>query len=145
MLKSKSNFHLTVTDMADDSDLRDAVRQRLTESGTIKRVTAEIRAEVADIIAREERKRPADKTREHAEGSSVDNFLLNELILEYLQWNGYVGSASLLAVEADQPASEKFRPTRARLEAMVGVRCGPNAAEVPLLYSLLADVKKRKQ
>jgi lisH domain-containing protein FOPNL len=130
--KKKNN---PVLQQSEEERLRGAVRHRLAENGTIGRITAEIRAEVAKAIRKEEDEKAAPDV------VSGDNFVLNELIREYLEWNDCGNAAEALVAESGHP---RERVDRRELEDVVGVRTGANAARVPLLYSMLAAVRNPK-
>lgn len=63
-----------------------------------------------------------------------DTYLLNELIREYLDFQGYAATKSVFCKEGEL-AQETF--PRGFLEARVGLNSGGQAARLPVLYSLL--------
>ena len=80
----------------------------------------------------------------HPSESATDpdstNFLINELIKEYLDYNGYEHTADILSVESGQP---QRRADRNDLEAVLRVHTGPNAKQVPLIYSIVSSLRKK--
>ena len=77
--------------------------------------------------------------KEVSSASSSSNFIVNELIKEYLDYNGYQNTGDILAIESNLP---KKRITRVELETSLKVHSGPNAKQVPLLYSIVSDLRK---
>ncbi|CAH2070972.1 unnamed protein product, partial [Iphiclides podalirius] len=70
--------------------------------------------------------------------------LINDLICEYLEWNGYLYTATVLSSEAALP---KEKRTRADLCAEVGVKDDEKSSALPLLSNIVAaytDRIKRK-
>lgn len=77
-------------------DLSDAVVASLKDSGKLGKITAEIRAEIYKILSND------DKLKEKIPVCK-ENFVINELIREYLQYNGYTNSLSVFINETGQP------------------------------------------
>jgi hypothetical protein len=63
-----------------------------------------------------------------------DTYLLNELIREYLDFQGYDATKSVFCKES-QLSHETF--PRSFLEARVGLNSGAQASRLPVLFSLL--------
>ena len=84
--------------------------------------------EVLNVLKEEQQKhRPSSEL-------SADNFVINELIKEYLEWNHYNQTSDVLSLESGQP---KQKISRVELENTINVQCGENSAKIPLLYSLM--------
>lgn len=71
---------------------------------------------------------PSDKPPPQIPGETR---LLNDLIREYLIWNGYLYADQILLAESGQ-SSEK--PSREYLAAKLGVVDDARTAKIPLLY-----------
>ena len=131
-------------DPVPDPNLAKAVKTCLEEKGTLGKIQCQIRSDIVSALKSSDNAPAATfdlpaKDREPL--LSADNFILNELIREYLDWNGYVHARDVLRVESGQP---KIGLERDELERSLGLECGRNAAKVPLLYAIVADLKRRK-
>ena len=104
-------------------DLNDAVVASLKESGKLGQITAEIRAEVYKILSEDEKDR--DKI-----PLCKENFIINELIREYLQFNGYSNSLSVFMHETGQPEEPMNRDFLAH-----SLEVTPHK-QIPILYTL---------
>ena len=105
------------------SDLNDAVVASLKESGKLGQITAQIRAEVYRILSEDEKDRekiPLCK----------ENFIINELIREYMEFNGYTNSLSVFLHETGQPDEPMNREFLAH-----SLEVTPHK-QIPILYTL---------
>ncbi|CAH0725356.1 unnamed protein product, partial [Brenthis ino] len=66
--------------------------------------------------------------------------LINELVKEYLEWNGYLYTASVLTSEATMPDTKK---TRAEMCAEVGVKDDEKSSALPLLSNIVGAYTER--
>jgi lisH domain-containing protein FOPNL len=66
--------------------------------------------------------------------------LVNELVREYLEWNGYLYTASVMTSEAAMPKEKK---TRSYLCTEVGVRDDEKSSALPLLSNIVAAYTER--
>ncbi|MEQ2268396.1 Centrosomal protein 20 [Xenotaenia resolanae] len=73
--------------MATISELKNAVRETLESRGVLGQLKARIRAEVFSALDEHRGARPS---------LSHENLLINELIREYLEFNKYRNTASVL-------------------------------------------------
>ena len=121
----------------DMDSLFDAIEETLKSKGILDQLSCSVRAEVLQVL-----KNPEKSPSKHQEKLDPDstNFLINELIKEYLDYNGYEHTSNVLAVESGQP---KTRADRNDLEAVLKVHTGPNAKQVPLLYSIVSSLRKK--
>lgn len=71
---------------------------------------------------------------------SEEVLLTNELIREYLEWNGYLYTASVMASEADLPPTKK---SRANLCLEVGVKDDERSSAFPLLSNIVIAYTER--
>ncbi|EAY05425.1 hypothetical protein TVAG_197260 [Trichomonas vaginalis G3] len=111
-------------------DLNDAVVASLRETGKLGQITAQIRAEIYRILTE-------DQQNHNQIPLCKENFIINELIREYMQFNGYSNSLSVFLHETGQPIDPMNREFLAHSLEII-----PNKS-VPLLYSL-ADPNSRK-
>lgn len=105
------------------AELKDAVVSALTDNGRIEKINAEIRAEIFSLLT-EDFQVPAQNeiTRE--------NFVINELIREYLQFNGYSNSLSVFLRETNQPDEPMDRNFLSQ-----AVNVEPHT-QIPILYTM---------
>ena len=117
--------------MASEKDLHQQITESLKEKGFLDKMNAEVRTEILRVLKGEkERKKPPTDL-------STDNFVINELVKEYLEWNHYNQTSDVMSLETGQP---KNRITRAELENTLNIECGENSSKIPLIYSLISKV-----
>ncbi|XP_041970649.1 centrosomal protein 20 [Aricia agestis] len=117
-----------------EKELLDAMKNLLKKSGDLNKFQAEVRSTIIQVL------------QENLNGSK--NFpkppaevdLINELIKEYLQWNGYLYTASVMTLEASLPDANK---SRAELCAEVGVKDDEKSSALPLLSNIIAAYTER--
>ena len=116
-----------------EQDLVDAVRDSLKRDGRLGRFKAELRSAVMSILIKSpnESSLPQlpDETR-----------LINELIREYLVWNGYVYSEQVLVAESGQ--HNELLP-REHLAAKLNVMDDERTLKIALLYYIVAAFQSR--
>ncbi|XP_021423472.2 centrosomal protein 20 [Oncorhynchus mykiss] len=112
--------------MATITELNCALRESLESRGVLGQLKARIRAEVFSALDDQSEPRPA---------LSHDNLLINELIREYLEFNKYRYTASVLTAESGQPEVPIDRQFMANELKVVE---DPSSRSVPLLYGLLS-------
>ncbi|PRD26959.1 UNVERIFIED_CONTAM: LisH domain-containing protein FOPNL [Trichonephila clavipes] len=80
--------------MATARDLKDVLKESLAKSGVLSEIRARIRAEVFNVLQDETEPPPP---------ISNENVVINELIREYLIYNGYLFTESVLLAESGHP------------------------------------------
>ncbi|XP_050761923.1 centrosomal protein 20 isoform X4 [Gymnogyps californianus] len=80
--------------MATVAELKAVLKDTLEKRGALGQIKARIRAEVFNAL---------DDQREPRPPLSHENLLINELIREYLEYNKYKYTASVLTAESGQP------------------------------------------
>ncbi|XP_042197017.1 lisH domain-containing protein FOPNL isoform X3 [Callorhinchus milii] len=80
--------------MATINELKNVLKETLEKRGVLGQLKARIRAEVFSALDDQSEPRPP---------LSHENLLINELVREYLEYNKYKYTASVLAAEAGQP------------------------------------------
>ena len=113
-----------------EKEFAEAVKESLAERGVLNKLSGEIRTEVLQILKNEEKSDPERQVLKTSE-----NFVINELIKEYLDWNNLIQTRTVLVLETGHP-NESL--SRSQLEEALNVQTGANAQKVPLLYSLVA-------
>ncbi|XP_035195101.1 centrosomal protein 20 isoform X2 [Oxyura jamaicensis] len=80
--------------MATVVELKQALKEALEKRGVLGQIRANIRAEVFHALDDQSEPRPP---------LCHENLLINELVREYLEYNKYKYTASVLTAEAGQP------------------------------------------
>ncbi|GMH64421.1 hypothetical protein TrST_g2496 [Triparma strigata] len=111
-------------------DLSSALHSTLHYKGTISKLTSMVRAEVHSCLDMDDVPPPVLPN---------ENLIINELILEYLQFNGYGHAASVLRAESGQPKEGSVDVHFVKSE--LGVSSSSN---VPTLYGCVEVLKKNK-
>ncbi|XP_056606549.1 lisH domain-containing protein FOPNL [Triplophysa dalaica] len=111
--------------MATTTELKSALRETLEARGVLQQLKARIRAEVFSALDDQSAPRPP---------LSHENLLINELIREYLNFNKYRYTASVLTAESGQPEVPLDRQFIAN---ELNVAEDSSSKTVPLLYGLL--------
>jgi len=95
----------------EEKELAAAIREKMQESGALDRISAGVRSEVVKALKKQDACDGADKMMT----TQGDNFVINELIREYLEWNGCVNAADVLVTESGHPSA---RMDRGELESL---------------------------
>ncbi|XP_071617442.1 centrosomal protein 20 isoform X1 [Heliangelus exortis] len=114
--------------MATVAELKAVLKDTLEKRGALGEIKAWIRAEVFKALHDESEPRPQ---------LSHENFLINELFREYLEFNNYKYTASVLTAESGQPEVPLDRQFLARELNIVE---DANGKSVPLLYGILSSL-----
>ncbi|CAH1101319.1 unnamed protein product [Psylliodes chrysocephalus] len=111
-----------------ENDLLEAIKESLEKDGTLGRVNGEIRAAVMSIL---------NRGFENCDPPQVpeETKLINELIREYLTWNGYLYTEQILSAESGQ---KNERLSRDVLTTKFGVMDDAKTAKIPLLYYIVS-------
>ncbi|KAI5139918.1 Centrosomal Protein 20 [Manis pentadactyla] len=112
--------------MATVTDLKAVLKDTLEKRGVLGHLRARIRAEIFSALDDEREPRPQ---------LSHENLLINELIREYLEFNKYKYTASVLIAEAGQPGVPLDRQFLVR---ELNVFEESKDDTIPLLYGILA-------
>lgn len=105
-----------------------AVRESLRQDGRLGRFKAEIRSAVMSILNKNPSERIPVQIPEETK-------LINELIREYMVWNGYLYSEQVLVAESAQHSE---RLPRENIAAKLNVLDDERTVKIPLLYYVLA-------
>eukprot|EP00928_Gymnodinium_smaydae_P014292 TRINITY_DN15211_c0_g1_i1.p1 TRINITY_DN15211_c0_g1~~TRINITY_DN15211_c0_g1_i1.p1 ORF type:complete len:234 (+),score=68.89 TRINITY_DN15211_c0_g1_i1:139-840(+) len=115
-------------------ELKQALVETLDQRGVLGQVKAKVRAEIFAALDDEHVSRP-ELPRENA--------LINELIREYLEFNGYHHTLSVLLPEAGHPEERQF--DRRFLAAELQVQEDSRSMALPLLYGLVGGLRPHAQ
>lgn len=116
--------------MATLDELKSALRETLESRGVLNQLKAQIRSEIFAALDDSEVPKP------HL---SDENLLINELIRDYLLFNGYQHTLSVFLPESGQPQSPPF--DRAFLARELQVVEDYKARSVPLLYGIVKGLR----
>ncbi|CAG9794963.1 unnamed protein product [Diatraea saccharalis] len=122
-----------------EKELLVAIKDLLKKSGHLNKLQAEMRAKVTEVLQEKQLSSHDDKNAD-VPIATDEVLLVNELVREYLEWNGYLYTASVLASEAALPKDKKCRTD---LCTEVGVRDDEKSAALPLLSNIVAAYTER--
>uniref|UniRef100_A0A383WB26 Centrosomal protein 20 n=1 Tax=Tetradesmus obliquus TaxID=3088 RepID=A0A383WB26_TETOB len=115
--------------MASIGELKDAIKDTLDRKGLLKQLQGHMRAQVYKILLdAEEDARPEPCN---------ENLIINELIREYLIFNGYRDTLSVFLPESGQPQTRPF--DREFLAQHLNINETQSTEQVPLLYAMAAQ------
>ncbi|NP_001006170.1 centrosomal protein 20 [Gallus gallus] len=117
--------------MATIAELKAVLKDTLEKRGALRQIKARIRAEVFNALDDQSEPRPP---------LCHENLLINELIREYLEFNKYKYSASVLTAEAGQP---EVPLDRQFLVKELNIVEDANGKSVPLLYGIISHFLHR--
>ncbi|XP_043945096.1 centrosomal protein 20 isoform X2 [Protopterus annectens] len=123
LIKPESYGNNVIT-MATIAELKSVLKESLEKRGVMGQLKARIRAEIFSALDDQNEPRPV---------LSHENLLINELILEYLEYNKYKYTASVLKAESGQP---EVPLDRQFLTSELNVVEDSSARSVPLLYGI---------
>lgn len=118
-------------------ELKKALVDNLKSSGAIAEVEAKLKSEMLTALGG-----PSGVMPPPVSGANV---LLNELIREYLSWNGYKGAEAVLRVETGGSDERLPRSLLADQLGLVDEAQGEDkdGGPMPLLYGILALIQKQ--
>ncbi|XP_047022628.1 centrosomal protein 20-like [Helicoverpa zea] len=119
-----------------EKELLVAIKDLLKKNGYLSKINAEVRAQVTELL----QDRQASGTTKTPPAPTDEVLLVNELVREYLEWNGYLYTTSVMMSEAAMP---KTKRTRADLCAEVGVKDDEKSSALPLLSNIVAAYTER--
>ena len=117
--------------MATTNELKEILKDSLESKGTLNGIRARIRAEIFNTL----NDRPGETQK-----LSQENMIINELIREYLEFNGMNYSLSVFLPEAGQPEQKPFN--RDFITRKLKIVEDESSREIPLLYSLAFGSKR---
>mmetsp|Transcript_4013 Transcript_4013/g.10142 ORF Transcript_4013/g.10142 Transcript_4013/m.10142 type:complete len:134 (-) Transcript_4013:1774-2175(-) len=114
--------------MATVGELKEVLKETLQRNGVAEKIKGQVRAEVFKALD--------SKQSGGAVPLSDENLIINELIREYLNFNQYQETLSVLVPETGQPERPAF--DRAFMARHLRIQEDMNTRQVPLLYTLIA-------
>ncbi|XP_062508063.1 centrosomal protein 20-like [Corticium candelabrum] len=112
--------------MATVGDLKSVLKETLESRGVLGQIRARVRAEVFNALDEQSEERPP---------LSNENMIINELIREYLEFNRYRYTCSVLMSETGQPREALDRQFLAN---ELNLSQDESSSSVPLLYGILS-------
>lgn len=116
--------------MASTQELKDVIKDTLDNRGVLGQIKARIRAEVFNALDDQSEAKPP---------LSNENMIINELIREYLEFNRYKYTSSVLVSESGQPKEPLDRDFLAK---ELNVKQDRHSQSVPLLYGIISHYLK---
>ena len=120
--------------MASLEDLKSVLKETLESKGVLNDIRARIRAEVFTALDSEVASKPK---------LSNENMIINEMIREYLEYNRYYNTSSVLIAESGQPVEPPF--DKEYLHKKFSIAPSTSGKSVPLLYELIFGLKQNNQ
>ncbi|KAF4672895.1 extra spindle pole bodies 1 [Perkinsus chesapeaki] len=114
------------------NELREALESALESRGTMGKLRARLRAEVFDVLCGGG---GVAEGKEKVPQPPRENVIINELIREYFEFNGYHHSLATFVAESGTPEERPF--TREVLEQETGINPSVAEAPLPLIYKLV--------
>ena len=127
------------------NDLKTALTQTLKYNGTYSKLEAAIRTEVYKTLTNPGNLEGGAPTTPNLPN---DNLMLNSLILEYLQFNNYGQTASILVAESGHPTTKNGADgsglERDFIMSDLNVRNSSSTQKVPVLYGVVSKLRELK-
>ncbi|EER08290.1 conserved hypothetical protein [Perkinsus marinus ATCC 50983] len=117
-----------VSQPAGDSlkELRETLETVLESRGTLGKIRAQLRSEIFSTLK---------EGRDNAPSPPKENVIINELIREYFEFNGYHHSLSTFTAETGTPEERPF--SREVLQQEIGIQTTLEEEPLPLIYKLV--------
>ena len=121
-------------------EMQRVLRTKLAQRGVLKKLKAQIRAEIfAAMMNSSSNKDDVDERRN-------ENFLVNELLREYLSFNGYQQTLSVFTAEANINKKRPFDADFVAQEVGLGDEDGVDTEtrKLPLIYQMIQSLKTKR-
>lgn len=112
--------------MASLEELKNVLKETLEQKGTLNDIKARIRAEIFTALDSDTAGKPK---------LSDENMMINEMIREYLEYNKYYNTLSVLVTESGQPAEAPFDKEYLHKKFSIN-SSGKGRSSVPILYGM---------
>ena len=119
--------------MASLEVLKNVLKETLEQKGVLNDIRAKIRAEVFTAL-------DADAGSGKPKLSN-ENMIINEMIREYLEYNRYYNTSSVLIAESGQPVEPPFDKEYLHKKFSIAGAGSQGSKNVPLLYELIFGLK----
>ena len=122
--------------MASLEDLKNVLKETLEQKGVLNDIKAKIRAEIFTALDSENAGKPK---------LSNENMIINEMIREYLEYNRYYNTLSVLVTESGQPVEPPFDKEYLHKKFSINPSKATGKQNVPLLYEIIFGLKPEMQ
>ena len=112
-------------------ELKLSLKEEMIKRGILNKIKAEMRQEIYNILDN-------DNDNEQKPNLTKENFIINELIKEYFDYNDYNYSSKVFQSETGQIKNELKRDDLAK---ELNIIEGENNKNKPLLYSIFFGLK----
>ena len=112
-------------------ELKNALKETLEQNGVLNEIRAKMRESIFEAIEGDDKPHPK---------LSNENLIINALIKEYLDYNNYLHTSSVLQAESGQPKDKLDRNFIANELNIIETN---QSQKVPLLYSIIFGLKKQ--
>ena len=114
-------------------ELKSSLKETLIKEGILTKIKAEMRKGIYDIIDRDNNPKP---------NLTKENYIINLLIKEYLDYNNYSFSSNVFESETGQLKNDF---NRNELTKELNITEGENNKNRPILYSILQGLINREE
>jgi len=109
--------------MASLNEMKEVLKEHLEKNGTLNEIRSKMRAEIFNTL---------NDKKKGATSPSNQNFIINELIREYLAFNNYNYTNSVFVPETGQPGQSCDREF---ISKQLNIIEDSDSKQLPLLYS----------
>ena len=120
--------------MSSVEDFKSVVKEQLAHSGALGKMQATVRAQIVASLDESSSGRPPVQP-------WSETYLLNELIRQYLDFQGYRAASSVFTPESGLSTERLDAKCMAE---RAGLHVGPHGSELPVLYTLLQSARDRR-
>ena len=113
-----------------------ALKETLNRSGTYEDVRAQLRA---SVLLKMNESLPVSKGQPQTNKQPIENVLINELIAEYLSFNGYHSTLSVFSTESKTEKSSVLGREFIRAEL------GLNNTDLAMMYEVIEGMKSSRK
>ena len=114
-------------------ELKNALKETLEQKGVLNEIRAKMRQSIFEAIESDDKPKPK---------LSNDNLIINALIKEYLDYNNYLHTSSVLQAESGQP---KDKIDRNFIANQLNIIENNQSQKVPLLYSIIFGLQSKEE
>ena len=114
-------------------ELKNALKETLEQKGVLNEIRAKMRQSIFEAIESDDKPQPK---------LSNENLIINALIKEYLDYNNYLHTSSVLQAESGQP---KDKIDRNFIANQLNIIENNQSQKVPLLYSIIFGLQSKEE
>ena len=114
-------------------ELKNALKETLEQKGVLNEIRAKMRQSIFEAIEGDDNPQPK---------LSNENLIINSLIKEYLDYNNYLHTSSVLQAESGQP---KDKIDRNFIANQLNIIENNQSQKVPLLYSIIFGLQSKEE